>query len=162
LKTQGIVGTEFENGAVAFFDLEAGLKLALYPRKSLATDSSLPLSQHSATEFSLGHNVSSRTEVDTVMEHAKLAGAVIVKEHQPGPLQFDEYRRVRGPGADLGATGRWRSRDRYWNAGVLAHAGCIAASHANGGRAAKFPIATPSVPVSPPVGDHKRWVLAAL
>ena len=82
MKTAGIIGTEFEYGAVAFFDLEAGLKLAIYPRKSLATDSLLPLGQPSATEFSLGHNVSSKAEVDTVMEQAKRAGAVIVKAAQ--------------------------------------------------------------------------------
>ena len=29
LPTQGIVGKEFENGAVAFFDLQDGLKLAV-------------------------------------------------------------------------------------------------------------------------------------
>jgi len=43
LKTEGIVGTEFEYGAVAFFDLEANLKLALWPRKSLSKDSGLPV-----------------------------------------------------------------------------------------------------------------------
>jgi catechol 2,3-dioxygenase-like lactoylglutathione lyase family enzyme len=32
--TQGIVGIEFENGAVAFFNLQSGLKLALWPRKA--------------------------------------------------------------------------------------------------------------------------------
>ena len=31
LATQGIVGTEFEHGAVAFFDLHNGVKLALWP-----------------------------------------------------------------------------------------------------------------------------------
>ena len=31
LKTEGVVGAEFEHGAVAFFDLQAGLKLALWP-----------------------------------------------------------------------------------------------------------------------------------
>lgn len=30
LPTQGIVGREFEHGAVAFFDLQSGLKLALF------------------------------------------------------------------------------------------------------------------------------------
>src|SRR5262245_12539472 len=30
LKTEGIVGTEFEYGAVTFFDLQSGLKLALW------------------------------------------------------------------------------------------------------------------------------------
>ncbi|MGH2618492.1 MAG: VOC family protein, partial [Thermomicrobiales bacterium] len=38
LTTEGIVGTQFEYGAVAFFDLQAGLKLALWPRKSIAHD----------------------------------------------------------------------------------------------------------------------------
>src|ERR1700738_4439943 len=77
--TEGIFGREFEHGAVAFFDLESGLKLALWPRKSLSHDSGLPLSAPSPTEFTLGHNVSSKSEVDAVMEQAKNAGAVIVK-----------------------------------------------------------------------------------
>jgi uncharacterized protein len=82
LKTEGIIGTEFEYGAVAFFDREAGLKLALYPRKSLARDSTLSPAQPSATEFSLGHNVSSKDEVDAVTEQARKSGAVIVKPAQ--------------------------------------------------------------------------------
>lgn len=82
LKTEGIIGTEFEYGAVAFFDLEGGLKLALYPRKSLALDSTLPLGKPSATEFSIGHNVRSKQEVDAIMEKARKAGAVIVKPAQ--------------------------------------------------------------------------------
>jgi hypothetical protein len=79
LKTEGIVGTEFEHGAVAFFDLQAGLKLALWPRKSIAHDSGLPLEKPGPTEFTIGHNVSSKAEVDAVMEQARKAGAVIVK-----------------------------------------------------------------------------------
>src|SRR5690554_7056571 len=77
--TEGIVGKEFEYGAVAFFDLSAGLKLALWPRQNLAHDSGLTLQSASATEFSLGHNVMSKAEVDEVMAQAKAAGAVIVK-----------------------------------------------------------------------------------
>jgi len=80
LQTNGIIGTEFEYGAVAFFELQSGLKLALYPRKSLAKDSGLPLGTPSATELSIGHNVASKMEVDAVMEQAKHAGAVIVKK----------------------------------------------------------------------------------
>ncbi|MBI3917641.1 MAG: VOC family protein [Betaproteobacteria bacterium] len=79
LKTEGIVGTNFEHGAVAFFELQAGLKLAIWPRKSIAHDSGLPPGGPSATEFALGHNVSSKAEVDAVMEQAGRAGAVIVK-----------------------------------------------------------------------------------
>lgn len=83
LVTQGIVGEEFEHGAVVFFDLQAGLKLALWPRGSLAHDTGLPPSQRNATEFALGHNVASRDEVDAVMEQARRAGATIVKPAQP-------------------------------------------------------------------------------
>jgi catechol 2,3-dioxygenase-like lactoylglutathione lyase family enzyme len=79
LPTEGIVGKQFEHGAVVFFDLQAGLKLALWPRKSLSHDSGLPLSKPAATEFTIGQNVSSKAKVDAVMEQAKIAGAVIVK-----------------------------------------------------------------------------------
>ena len=79
LKTEGIVGTEFEHGAVAFFDLQAGLKLALWPRSSIAHDTGIPLGRPNATDFTIGHNVSSKVEVDAVMEQAKKAGAVVVK-----------------------------------------------------------------------------------
>jgi len=79
LKTEGIIGREIEHGAVAFFDLQAGLKLAIWPRASIAHDSGLPMGGASPTEFTLGHNLSSREEVDSVMGQAKKAGAVIVK-----------------------------------------------------------------------------------
>jgi hypothetical protein len=83
LKTKGIIGAEFENGAVAFFNLHSGLKLALWPRKSLSADSGLPMQVPSAMEFSIGHNVLSRQEVDSVMLQAERAGARIVKPAQP-------------------------------------------------------------------------------
>jgi catechol 2,3-dioxygenase-like lactoylglutathione lyase family enzyme len=79
LKTEGIVGTQFEHGAVAFFDLQPGLRLALWPRGSIAHDTGIPPGKPAATEFTIGHNVSSRTEVDAVMQQAKEAGATIVK-----------------------------------------------------------------------------------
>ena len=59
LATEGIVGTQFEHGAVAFFDLQPGLKLAIWPRKSIGHDSGLPVGAPSPTEFTIGHNVSS-------------------------------------------------------------------------------------------------------
>lgn len=80
--TKGIIGTGFENGAVAFFNLESGLKLALWPRKSLAADTGLPMQDPSALELSLAHNVSSEQEVNDVMGHAERAGARIVKPAQ--------------------------------------------------------------------------------
>jgi catechol 2,3-dioxygenase-like lactoylglutathione lyase family enzyme len=79
LPSKGIVGREFEHGTVAFFDLEAGLKLAIWPRESLAHDSGVARSPRSATELSIGHNVRSEQEVDAVMKQAEQAGATIVK-----------------------------------------------------------------------------------
>ena len=81
--TKGIIGKEIENGAVAFFSLESGLKLALWPRKSLAADTGLSAQPPSALEFSIGHNVSSKEEVDAAMRRAEKAGARIVKPAQP-------------------------------------------------------------------------------
>jgi catechol 2,3-dioxygenase-like lactoylglutathione lyase family enzyme len=82
LPTQGIVGREFEHGAVAFFDLQAGLKLAIWPRKSLAQDVSMSVGMPNPTEFSIGHNVASVAEVDALMAQARRSGAVIVKPAQ--------------------------------------------------------------------------------
>jgi uncharacterized protein len=79
LETPGIIGQEYEHGAVAFFDLEGGMKLALWARANLAHDSTLAKTPPSATEFSLGHNVRTKEDVDAVMAQAKAAGAKIVK-----------------------------------------------------------------------------------
>lgn len=80
--TEGVIGEEFENGAVVFIDLQPGLRLALWPRRSIAHDTGLPQQAVSVTEFTLGHNVASREEVDAVMLLAEQAGAVIVKPAQ--------------------------------------------------------------------------------
>ena len=85
LESKGIVGQEFEHGAVAFFELQGGSILALWPRTSLARDTGLPLAPKSPTELSLGHNVRSQEEVHTVMAQAERAGARIVKV--PGPTR---------------------------------------------------------------------------
>ena len=80
--TQGIVGTQFAHGAVAFFQLQPGLKLALWPRASLAHDTGLPPQPRSALEVAIAHNVASPQEVDAVMAQARRAGATITKPAQ--------------------------------------------------------------------------------
>ena len=77
--TEGIVGREFEHGAVAFFNLQSGLILAVWPRSDIAYDAKIPKGASSATEFTVGHNVNSKEEVDAVMEQARKAGAIITK-----------------------------------------------------------------------------------
>ena len=82
LPTEGIIGKQFEHGAVAFFELEAGIKLAVFPRADLALDATIDCTPPSSTEFSIGHMVNGRTEVDDAMESASKAGAKIVKPAQ--------------------------------------------------------------------------------
>ena len=82
LATEGIIGQEFEYGAVAFFDLQPGLRLALWPRASIARDAGLSVQPPSATDLTIGHNVNSKEEVDSVMAEAARAGARIVKPAQ--------------------------------------------------------------------------------
>jgi uncharacterized protein len=60
LPTEGIVGRELEHGAVAFFELEGGLKLAIWAQDDIAHDSGLVMEPASPTAFTLGHNVRRR------------------------------------------------------------------------------------------------------
>ncbi|MFP7296845.1 VOC family protein [Neobacillus niacini] len=78
LPTEGIVGQEFEHGAVAFFELQSGLKLAIWQRKDIAHDTGLKQTPISPTEFTIGHNVARKEDVDSVMEEARKAGAMII------------------------------------------------------------------------------------
>jgi catechol 2,3-dioxygenase-like lactoylglutathione lyase family enzyme len=82
LRTAGIVGREFEHGAVAFFDLQAGLRLAIWRRADIAHDAGLTVTDPSPTEFTIGHNLNSAQDVDDVMEQAQQAGARLVKAAQ--------------------------------------------------------------------------------
>ena len=75
--TEGIIGTEFEDGAVVFFHMNDDLVLALYPRAALAKDAKVAVSPPSPSELSIGHIVQSRQDVDAVMKQAQQAGAKI-------------------------------------------------------------------------------------
>jgi len=77
LPTQGIIGTEFEDGAVVFFEMNDDLILALYPRVSLAKDAKVAVSPPSPAEVSIGHVVKSKEDVDDIVRQAEGAGARI-------------------------------------------------------------------------------------
>lgn len=79
LPSLGIVGQEFEFGAVAFFELRGGVRLALFPRPSIARDANVAVGPPSATEMTLAHNVRTTEAVDALMAQAERAGARIVK-----------------------------------------------------------------------------------
>ena len=82
LPTEGIVGREFEHGAVAFFELAGGVRLAIWAQDDIAHDTGLAKAPASPTAFTLGHNVARREDVAVVVEQARRAGAAIVKEPQ--------------------------------------------------------------------------------
>jgi uncharacterized protein len=82
LSTKGIVGREFEHGAVAFFDLSGGLKLAIWAQDDISYDTGLAKHPVSSTAFTIGHNVRHRKEVDETMDAAQRAGAEIIKTPQ--------------------------------------------------------------------------------
>ena len=82
LVTEGIIGQEFEQGAVVFFELQAGLKLALWSKQSLQQDTGLTGTASNAAQITLGHNVHSPLEVDQVLKQAQNAGAKILKPAQ--------------------------------------------------------------------------------
>jgi len=80
--TDGIIGREFDHGAVAFFELSGGLKLAIWAQDDIAHDTGLPVHPVSSTAMTIGHNVMRREDVDAVMATAVRAGADIVKAAQ--------------------------------------------------------------------------------
>lgn len=91
LKTPGVTGTEFAGdektpaGAVAMFDLHGGLILALYPHSELAKDAAIPMQSATIGQFSIGHIVARREDVDAVLEQAKAAGATVTEPPHERP-----------------------------------------------------------------------------
>jgi catechol 2,3-dioxygenase-like lactoylglutathione lyase family enzyme len=77
LNTKGVVGQEFEDGAVVFFNMNDDLTLALYPMASLSKDANIIATVARLGAVSIGHVVKSKEEVDAVMKQAERAGAVI-------------------------------------------------------------------------------------
>jgi catechol 2,3-dioxygenase-like lactoylglutathione lyase family enzyme len=91
LESTGVVGTEFAgdetnpSGAAAMFELQGGLILALYARADLAKDANVPLGQPKTGEFSIGHVVATKAEVDAVLSAAEAAGATLTDQPHDRP-----------------------------------------------------------------------------
>jgi predicted lactoylglutathione lyase len=78
-QSDGIVGADIENGAVAFFNLSNGLVLALWPKQSLLNDANInEVEQSQTTSFSLGYNVNSKEDVDEAIRIAIQSGGQLV------------------------------------------------------------------------------------
>jgi catechol 2,3-dioxygenase-like lactoylglutathione lyase family enzyme len=91
LESRGVIGTEFVGddvnpaGAIATFELRGGMILALYPRTELAKDATVPLGEPKTGEFSLGHAVASRAEVDALLAQAEASGATVTDQPRDRP-----------------------------------------------------------------------------
>lgn len=91
LESRGVIATEFVGddvtaaGAIATFKLGGGLILALYPRAELAKDAGVPLEPPKTGEFSIGHAVVSRAEVDALLAQAQAAGATLTDQPHDRP-----------------------------------------------------------------------------
>ena len=87
LESAGVTGTQFAgddtnpDGAVVMFHLDAELILALYPRSELAKDAEIPPGPAQSGEFSLGHLVANRADVDALLLQAEKAGATVTRPH---------------------------------------------------------------------------------
>ena len=77
LKTEGVVGKQFEDGAVVFFNMNDDMILALYPRRSLSKDAGIAGTQTRLGAVSIGHIVKSKEDVDAIVKQAAEAGAVV-------------------------------------------------------------------------------------
>jgi uncharacterized protein len=90
-ESPGVVGTEFSGdsttpaGAVAMFQLAGGLIFALYPRSELAKDANMPIGAPQSGEFSIGHLVDSKAEVDRLLAQAETAGATLTDQPHDRP-----------------------------------------------------------------------------
>jgi catechol 2,3-dioxygenase-like lactoylglutathione lyase family enzyme len=91
LPTEGVVADQYKGddinaaGAIVIFKLENGLILSLYPRRELAKDANIPPSAPASGEFSIGHIVGDKSEVDRLLAQAKEAGAVLTDEAHERP-----------------------------------------------------------------------------
>src|SRR5215831_12063138 len=77
---EGLIGTEVPGGTAAMFKLEDGLMLMLYGRGDLERDANATFDAPGRSEFSIGHLVESRGEVDAVLAAAQTAGATLTEE----------------------------------------------------------------------------------
>jgi uncharacterized protein len=91
LESRGVIGTEFvgdevePNGAIVMFELQGGMILCLYPRTELAKDAKVSLAPPKTGEFSIGHAVSSKAEVDALLAQAEAAGATLTDRAHDRP-----------------------------------------------------------------------------
>jgi len=83
LESEGVVATEYPGdaetaaGAIAMFHLHGGLILCLFPRSELAKDAKVSVPPADGCQFSIGHAVGSRDEVDELLDAAERAGATV-------------------------------------------------------------------------------------
>jgi uncharacterized protein len=120
LDSAGVVGAEFHDGhsgaegAIAMFHLAGGLILTVYPRSELAKDAGVPFAPSKSGEFSIGHALASREDVDALIARAETAGAKVPDKPRDRPWGIYSgyfadpdghlWEIMHNPGLDLGAS----------------------------------------------------------
>ncbi len=86
-----LVGTEYAGddltpaGAAGMFKLAGGPMLMLYPRSELAKDADIAPGPTQSGEFSIGHVVPNRADVDALLAQAEAAGATLTDRPHDRP-----------------------------------------------------------------------------
>jgi uncharacterized protein len=94
LQSPGVVGTEFvgddtrPGGSAAMFQLSGGVLLSLYGRSDLAKDANIPVMPAGTGDFSIGHIVPERAQVDSVLAEAQKAGATLTEAPHERPWEI--------------------------------------------------------------------------
>jgi catechol 2,3-dioxygenase-like lactoylglutathione lyase family enzyme len=89
--SSGLIGTEYLGddltpaGAAVMFKLAGGLMLMLYPRSELAKDANIASASPRSGEFSIGHIVGERGDVDALLARAEDAGATLTDRPHERP-----------------------------------------------------------------------------
>ena len=91
LESSGLIGADYPGddltpaGAAAMFKLAGGLMLMLYPRTELSKDANIALGPAQSGEFSIGHIVPDRGDVDALLARAVGAGATLTDQPHDRP-----------------------------------------------------------------------------
>ena len=89
-----MTGTEYRGdegapaGDVVMFRLADGLTLALYPRSELAKDANVPFGPPKPGEFSIGHIVPRKADVDALLTQAEAGGGTLTEAPHDRPWKI--------------------------------------------------------------------------
>jgi catechol 2,3-dioxygenase-like lactoylglutathione lyase family enzyme len=88
--TDGIVGAEFDDLAVAIFNMQHGSRLQLFSKTGLAKEANVQAADKNAPDFSLGYYVNSSASVDKTIEQLRQRIPTSITK-EPGKTSWGGY-----------------------------------------------------------------------